>query len=69
MGKNLPIRVFIGGKLSSTTVTYSFDPPNDLSMTPVPFSAQSSTSPLEILAANGFGERKVMSMWIGINFA
>ena len=58
VGKNLTIRVSVGGKLSTTSVMYSFDPPNDLAVTPMPFSAQSSTAPIEILATNGFGEVK-----------
>jgi hypothetical protein len=68
VGKDLPIKIKIGGKDSYATqaITYSFDPPNDLSMRPVPFSAQNADEPLEILAENGFGEVKtVVNVTIG----
>ena len=58
VGKNLEIKVKIGGKVSVNSLTFSFDPPNDLSIMPVPFSAQNTNEPLEILATNGFGEEK-----------
>ena len=58
VGKDLKIRLFVGGKLSEGEVKYSFKDPNDVLLRPIPFSAQNENEPLEILSTDGFGETK-----------